>query len=394
MPEDNEILSGMRVLSVLNGLELFGHERGNIEVFKTLRNMGARVMVGVNAKQDNHVRDELHRLRIETFALPFGPQWSIRWVKKHPTIALTNFLAVLQCSWIFSRVIRSFKPTHAHLGSPLAYSYVSLALGLYGTPLVYRMGDCPPVDSPFNLRIWRMAMRRSARIVANSEFVRNAALAVGVEPRKISVIHNLAPGRAEESGPTLGLPVEPGQEAIVYVGQIAEHKGVRLLIEAFVALAADYPTLRLDIVGGSRYDSAFRIELERLISAKGLQERVCLHGYVSEPASHFKLAVLHVAPSLWEEPFANVVLEAKKAGTPSVIFPSGGLPEMVRHQVDGYICREKSAGALVEGLRWMLSDVARLERMGVAAQEDLENRFGKQRFVDAWAEVYRATIDS
>jgi len=394
MPEENEILSGMRVLAALNGLELFGHERGNIEVFKALRDMGAKVMVGVNAQSDNHVRDELHRLGLVTFNLPFGPQWSIRWVKKDPTIALTNILAVLRCSWIYFRAIGSFKPTHIHLGSPLAYSYVSLALALNGTPLVYRMGDCPPVDSPFNLRIWRMAMRRSDRIVANSKFVRNAALAAGVEPRKISVIHNLAPGRAEESGPTLGLPVEPGQEAIVYVGQIAEHKGVRLLIEAFVALAADYPALRLDIVGGSRYGSAFRIELERLISTNGLQDRVCLHGYVSEPASHLKLAVLHVAPSLWAEPFANVVLEAKQAGTPSVIFSSGGLPEMVRHQVDGYICRERSAGALVEGLRWMLADPVRLKRMGEEALEDLKKRFGKQRFVDAWAVVYRAAIDS
>ncbi len=57
-----QALVGVRVLAALNGLELFGHERGNIEVFKTLRDLGAEVTVGVDVKSNNHVDVELRRM--------------------------------------------------------------------------------------------------------------------------------------------------------------------------------------------------------------------------------------------------------------------------------------------------------------------------------------------
>jgi glycosyltransferase involved in cell wall biosynthesis len=267
-----------------------------------------------------------------------------------------------------------------------------LSLRLCKLPLVYRMGDCPPVDSPFNLRIWRMAMRRCARVVANSKFVLNSALAAGISNTKISVIHNLAPSRDGATDTNDSHSDPDNLASLIYVGAVSEHKGLAPLVEAFSRLAPEYPSMRLDILGGSRYDTPFRIQLNQMIAALNLESRVFFHGHVDDPSAYFRRSAIHVAPALWEEPFANVVLEAKREGTPSVVFPSGGLPEMVRHQVDGYICREKSVDALVEGLRWMLADPARLHCMGEAAREDSEARFGRQRFARAWADVYRSVI--
>lgn len=390
MSEIKKPLTGVRVLTALNGLELFGHERGNIEVFKTIRDQGGEVLVGVNAKPDNHVKAELHRLGFNTFDLPFGPQWSIKWVKKEPTIALSNVLAVLRCSYIFHRAIKSFGPSHIHLGSPLAYSYLSLAVIVSHVPLIYRMGDCPPVDSPFNLRIWRIAIRRTSWIIANSRFVQKSAVAQGAPESNISVIYNLAPTSGVHLVTKNPLNIRCKLSRIVYVGAIAEHKGLIPLIMAFSRLATDFPMLQLHILGGSRYDVAFREQLHQMVSLLNLDGRVVFHGHQKDPSDFFRSALIHVAPSIWEEPSANVILEAKREMTPSVVFPSGGLPEMVRHQVDGFICREKSVDALEEGLRWMLSDVERLGEMGAEAREDSELRFGQERFAREWANVYRS----
>lgn len=387
MTDKDKNLTGVRVLAALNGLELFGHERANIEVFKTLRDLGAEVMVGVNARPDNHVKDELSRLGYTTFSLPFGPQWSIQWVRKHPSIAFTNFMAVFRCSLEFYKKIRQFRPTHIHLGSPLAYSYLSLALLASRVPLVYRMGDCPPTDSPFNLRIWRMAIRRASHVVSNSDYVRESAVNSGAW--NVSVIRNFAPVPAGASPGDLNLPPQDRQSTLVYVGAVSEHKGLIPLAEAFSRVVSDYPSLRLHIVGGSRYDAPFRSELTQLLRSRGVEDKVQLHGRVGDPSDFYRRAAIHVAPSIWEEPAANVVLEAKREGTPSVVFPSGGLPEMVRHQVDGYICRDKSVDALEEGLRWMLADADRLARMGAAALKDSESRFGRERFAREWTNIYR-----
>jgi glycosyltransferase involved in cell wall biosynthesis len=145
----------------------------------------------------------------------------------------------------------------------------------------------------------------------------------------------------------------------------------------------------LDLAGGSRYDTQFREQLKSTLRDRGLLERACFHGHVSDPASLYERAAVHVAPSICEEAAGNVVLEAKTVGTPSVVFPSGGLPEMIRHGIDGYVCRERSVDALVEGIRWCLADPTRWGGLSAQARRDSEARFGPARFASAWAAVYK-----
>jgi glycosyltransferase involved in cell wall biosynthesis len=383
-------LDGVRVLAVLNGLELFGHERGNIEVFRILRQLGAQVLVGVNEREKGgEVGDELRRLQFDTFALPFGNQWSWQWLKTEPLSVFAKIRQAIRCSAVFRAALRRFAATHVHMGSSLAYSYVAPALATCRIPMVYRMGDAPPTDSPFNLRIWRQAMRRTARLVCNSEFVRIAAIQAGASDA--DVIYNLASRRGDAVGSGGNSQTSERSVRLVYVGAVSAHKGVMTLVEAFGVLATEFPEILLEIVGGSRYDTEFRRELLARVAVLGLQSRVVFHGFLRDPDALYERAAIHVAPSLWEEPLGTVVLEAKRISRPSVVFPSGGLVELVNHGVDGYVCETKSVPALVGGLRWMLADRNRLQRLGAAAREDYDRRFGPERFAEQWANVYLET---
>jgi glycosyltransferase involved in cell wall biosynthesis len=271
----------------------------------------------------------------------------------------------------------------------LAYSYVSLALTGTRIPLIYRMGDCPPTESGFQSWLWRKLAGRSNRIVAISNFVASRAQEARIVKGAISVIYNLAPTRALGERTRTGANPSHAMNRIVYVGAIAEHKGLLPLIDAFACLASEDATLRLDLAGGSRYDTQFREQLKSTLRDRGLLERACFHGHVSDPASLYERAAVHVAPSICEEAAGNVVLEAKTVGTPSVVFPSGGLPEMIRHGIDGYVCRERSVDALVEGIRWCLADPTRWGGLSAQARRDSEARFGPARFASAWAAVYK-----
>jgi len=379
-------LTGVRVLGAINGIELFGHERGNIEVFRTLNALGAEVRVGVHPIEDNHVRDELERSGIGTFPIPFGPQWSIQWVKRHPTLVITNFWKVWTCSRAFSKEVRSFDPTHFHIGSPLVYSYLSLALTRHPQPLVYRMGDCPPVASPFNLRIWKMAVRRADHLVSISEFIRKEAISAGANDSV--VLYNLAPTfTLSASDQVSDRTVLPGPR-LLYVGAVSEYKGVGVLIQAVEMLKNRYPGISLDILGGSRYDAVDRSKMTQVAEDLGVAESVHFRGHVSNPAEYYKNADLHVHPALWEEPLGNVVMEAKREETPSVVFRSGGLPEMIRHKVDGYICEEKTPNALAEAIDWSVGESTRLKSLGYNALASYEERFGEDRYRLQWTEIY------
>lgn len=391
MIQSEKPLAGVRVLAALNGLDLFGHERGNIEVYKTIRDLGASVAVGVNATEDgSDVGQYVRKLGFPTFPLPFGNQWSLMWLRRDPLSVLSKSRSLVECTFKFRRVIVETRPTHVLLGSSLAYSYLSLALAASKVQVIYRMGDCPPFESSFNLRIWRLAMLRASHVVAISDFVRGEAMSGGVPLARLSVIYNLAPsdrGRQDDAA------VDPSgadtiARRVVYVGQISEHKGVRLLILAFARLRRRFPDLLLDVVGGSRYDARFRGEICQLAGEAGLGSCVVMHGHQHDPTPYYRRAAVHVAPSVWEEPLGNVVLEAKREGVPSVVFRSGGLPELVRNGVDGVICEKKTPEALADGIASLLEDEDRRCAAGRAAREDYEARFGPERFAQQWAEVF------
>jgi glycosyltransferase involved in cell wall biosynthesis len=385
-----DALTDVRVLALLNGEELFGHERGNIEVFKTLRSAGATVRVGVNEKNGGGaVKATLEQLGFETFLVPFGCQWSKAFFRKRPMLLPWCLMRVARCSALLLREIRRNRPTHIHLGNPLAYSYVAPALGWSRVPLVYRAGDAPPSDSPPNLRIWKSCMRRSQRVVANSDFVRRSLLqALPDIAGKTVRIYNRPP---EPSATGLSLPGGDCGRRVLYVGQISEHKGVRVLVDAARDLAPRYPDVTFDLVGGSIYTQSFEQTLRAELRAAGLERRIVLHGPVANPRPFFERASLHVAPSLFEEPAANVVLEAKAAGVPSVVFPSGGLPELVTDGVTGLVCRDKSVAALVEGIADFLDCPEKLAAARAAARMELKSRFSTERFRSEWVDVYLQT---
>jgi glycosyltransferase involved in cell wall biosynthesis len=87
------------------------------------------------------------------------------------------------------------------------------------------------------------------------------------------------------------------------------------------------------------------------------------------------------------EALGNVVIEAKLAGCCSIVFPSGGLCELIEEGVDGIVCRDVSAEALAEALRPYLSNPELARQHGQAARASLA-RLGIANFAQRWLQIY------
>jgi len=81
------------------------------------------------------------------------------------------------------------------------------------------------------------------------------------------------------------------------------------------------------------------------------------------------------------------VLEAKMSGLPSVVLPSGDLPDLVSHKNDGWVCATVDAEALAEGLSYFLNCPGELARAGRAARVSAD-QYSEERFAAAWNEVF------
>lgn len=67
----------------------------------------------------------------------------------------------------------------------------------------------------------------------------------------------------------------------------------------------------------------------------------------------YSAADVFVAPST-QDNLPNTVIEAQACGTPCVAFRIGGMPDMIEHQVNGYLAEPFDTASLGEGLAWVL----------------------------------------
>ncbi|HIE39258.1 MAG TPA: glycosyltransferase [Anaerolineae bacterium] len=170
-----------------------------------------------------------------------------------------------------------------------------------------------------------------------------------------------------------------------YIGQIARHKGVDLLVRAFRRLRAQGPPPRLLLYGNAEQFPAFTRRLHRLIDG---DRRITFAGTFPNERIleiHSGLDVL-VVPSVWYENSPNVILEAFAAGTPVIASDRGGLAELVQHGVNGLLFRMGDAGDLAVQLQRVVDQPALLEslRKGIRPVKTVQEEIAE------WLQIYHS----
>ena len=309
------------------------------------------------------------------------------WLRLAREIAASNTVVLAHA--------RRRQVTHVFLPDAFAVARHAPALAvlrLKGCRGILRMGVAPP-QHPFYSRLYRFAVEPFVgRIVCNSRFTERELHALGVRPAKTCVIENVSPRRNVVT--TVG-EARNGTRAI-FVGQLIPDKGLHLLLEAIARLVADGSAVTLDVVGDlERWEppsyAGYRARLLARARQQDLASRVRFLGAREDVPALLEGSGVHVAPSLPElrEAFGLVVLEAKEAGIPSIVFRSGALPDLVRHGFDGLICEQPSAEALRDALTYYVANPHQREQHGAAALASAAP-FGRAQFARKWAEQFGA----
>jgi glycosyltransferase involved in cell wall biosynthesis len=167
-------------------------------------------------------------------------------------------------------------------------------------------------------------------------------------------------------------------EYLLFFGRIHPDKGAVEAID--VAARAGLPLVMAGIIQDQAYFDACispRLDDERVryIGSVGREERNAVLG-----GAH---ALLHLVN--FEEPFGFSVVEAMACGTPVVASRRGSMPELIDDTRTGFLVDDLDGAVLA------VSRVAMLDR-SVVRQEAVA-RFGRDRMVDAYLEVYRRVVN-
>jgi len=146
---------------------------------------------------------------------------------------------------------------------------------------------------------------------------------------------------------------------LVFLGRFVEKKGAVFLLRAMPRVRRDHPGLGLVLVGYGPLEGKLRQEMSRL----GLEEAVSFVGRRShdEVVGYLQNCRVAVVPSIIDsagetEGMPTVVLEAMAAGARVVGSAVDGIPDVLRHRENGWLCRPADPEDLAEKILVALED--------------------------------------
>jgi glycosyltransferase involved in cell wall biosynthesis len=184
-----------------------------------------------------------------------------------------------------------------------------------------------------------------------------------------------------------------GGRHILFVGQAAKHKGMDLLLDAFLTISESHDQIvTLHILGGCN-DPILRQKLEQLGCNNS---NVKYWGYRDDVNEFLKRADLLIQPSRLStnESFGRSVVEAMAAGVPCVSFRSGALQELVIHEETGLLCEDESARCLADNIIRLLADNNLRTRCGARAKRTYEELYSGDRVKSMWLQFIQNPIDT
>jgi glycosyltransferase involved in cell wall biosynthesis len=383
-----------RILALFGARVFFGQERANVEALAALRDRGCEILCAVRHEDWS----ELIELRKELSArsLCWKKFYYIDiprkgWVLK--TI-LRNPYAFARANIEMIRTMRCLRISHIHAFNPFFFLNFMPIIMLSRIPVIYRCGDEPPQHNRLWRALWSYICRRVDHFVADSNFIRDKLLGFDIDLRKISVIYSPAPRRPMAAAARI--PESAGADKVfrfVYAGQLTPEKGVDVLVQAFSRSYLKFEFAHLLIAGrisdwsGDDWARALR---DDVACDRSLGTRVHFLGWVDNVPDLMRQCHVHVCPSKWEEPYGLVAVEAKSAGIPSIIFPSGGLKELVEHGINGWVTKSKTVDELSDALEYYLRNPEIAEAQGRNARKSLD-ALQLDSFSERWLDVYRQT---
>lgn len=189
------------------------------------------------------------------------------------------------------------------------------------------------------------------RIIANGVEVKN------VKPRVVD------PGFHERYA-------APHEKIVYFVGRLVPEKGVQVLIEAIPKILMQCPNTKFVISGKGPYQE----HLQYLAQSLGVNDKVLFTGFTDDDTRNMLFAASSTAvfPSLYE-PFGIVALEAMATRTPVIVSETGGLAEVVEHEVDGLKVYAGNVESLAMNIVRILKDETLAQRVSQTAWDKVNS---------------------
>ncbi len=229
--------------------------------------------------------------------------------------------------------------------------------------------------------------QRVTTYIALTEFQKQKLMEGGLPADKIQVKSNFI--EMPEMAPV------DRQDFVLFVGRLAEEKGVADLIAAYRYAQssgdANPPLPPLQVVG----DGPLKAELMAEVEQAGLNDRITFLGRQDkmQVLNLMQTAQVLVFPSIWYEGFPLTLAEAFACGLPAIVPNLGSMAEIVKPNQTGFQFRSRDVEDLAGVILAAVSDHDRLQRLSRQARQTYEQNYTAPINYDRLVEIYQNVLD-
>lgn len=167
--------------------------------------------------------------------------------------------------------------------------------------------------------------------------------------------------------------IEDKDNVIAFFGRVIPEKGVKELIQGFKQIK-NINNSKLLIVGNSHYGenvkNEFEIELEKMYES--IKDKVKFTGYIENTDLYkiHSIADIAVLPSMFEELFGLVFVEAMSSGLPIITTNSGGIPEVVNEKCAIILERDENLPKnIARNIDYLIENPSIREKMSIEGKK-------------------------
>lgn len=235
---------------------------------------------------------------------------------------------------------------------------------------------------------WLQHLTNPRHIIAISHFIRDRYIEAGFPASMIGVIHLGVPTNLFDCKPRTNST--DAKTRLIYVGSLWEGKGLQVALRALGLLARNIGRERvhLDIYGDGT--DSFKDYLKSIVREEGIEKCVTFHGFVEQQkiSTAYQSHDILVFPSIWDEPFAAVPVEAMSSGMAIVATSAGGTPEAITNGQTGLIVPPNDPHRLANALERLITDGDLRVRLGQNAAVRAREEFDFTTYVDRLEAYY------
>ena len=385
----------MRVLYVNHTLQKSG---AGISLSTLLRNLPASVekyfLIPTASEIDSMLGAAPQRTFRERFLCQFmttlyTPQYS-------PVLFAWHLAKVPIALFRIRQLVRRWKIDLVHVNETTLIAY-AFAARFAGVPVVLHARTA---IAPRRFERWllaRLGAMSRARIACIDSEVRDSLPAAcrGIA----EVIYNPidlgpAPALAEIAAMRAAWGFDAGHVVVGQVASLHRQKGIWLILDLAEKLCAEFPLLRIVLVGDDSPDAGEGPQLRAAIEQRGLSGRVVLPGYDTRLAAVY--AALDVALCLFGGELGGVgraAYEAAVSGKPLVAtVPDPTRSETIENGVSGLLFTHSDTAGIADALRKLITGAPLRASLGASAQASIGRRHSPAVVAESVVKLYAELI--